>query len=137
MSKVIHLRRGEDYDLLDTYRDGWRRESALLRPVPIWLPDNEGGWYQHCLEAGFVTDWGSVPEFADSLFGIETREGSISYLNHDACYQYGLLSRARSDMLMWSNLKYDGAGVLERNIVFLAVRLFGARNYNSEPLEKS
>lgn len=130
MSKVIHLRRNSDYRLLDTYRDGWRRESILLKSTPIWLPYGRAGWYQHYLDPGFITDWGSVPKFADNLFGIESREGSLSYLNHDACYQFGLVGRSTADRLMWSNLKYDGASILERNTVFLAVRLFGGRNYS-------
>lgn len=123
------LKLGVDYEYLDSYRDGWRRESVLIKPVPIWLPDGIGGWKKHWLDAGFITDWGSVPKFANDYFGIKPREGSISYLNHDACYQSALIPRIEADNLMWSNLKYDGVPKLERAINYSAVRLRGARAY--------
>ena len=129
MGKRIHLIEGIDYCDNLTSREG-RREYRLLRPVPIWVPNARGIIMRQIVPAGYITDWGSVPVLADKWFGINTRRGSITYLNHDACYAFCLApSRKVADDLMRDNLKYDGAGIIERAVVWLSVRLFGGGNY--------
>ena len=112
---------GEDYISMGMSNLGGRPLFSTVREIDI------GGG--RIVPIGFVTDFGSVPRLADLLFGIDTRRGSISYLTHD--YNYGLGARGRlmADRELRRDQAREGVGLIERTIVYMAVRLCGGPAY--------
>ena len=111
------LHRGIDYTPLGARNRGGRELFYVLRDIDI----GEG----RTVEEGFVTDFGSVPKIADDLLGIDTREGSLSYLTHDYSYRGRGKTRLAADLELRLDQRREGVGWIERSIVFYSLRLFG------------
>ena len=118
------LQAGRDYRPTGGRNKDGRPLSAILREIDL----GDG----RVVPVGFITDWGSVPEFADDLFGIDTRRGSLAYLTHDFNYRHAARSRLVSDWELKKDQKAEGVGQLERLIVFLTLRLFGGQAYQNK-----
>jgi len=113
---------GEDYVSLKAYNRGGRELFYVLKEIDLGE--------DRIVEEGFVTDFGSIPRIADKLLGINTREGSLSYLTHDYNYRRHNKSRARADLELRLDQKREGVGAAERAVVFWSLRLFGFPAYN-------
>lgn len=116
------LKAGEDYVPTNNYNKNDVRLDKIVRDIDL----GSG----HVVPAGFVTDWGSVPKFADNFFGIDKRRGSKEYLRHDFLYRTHLVPRFIADCWLWFDAK--SFHPIERIIVFLTVLMFGGRGYRQK-----
>jgi hypothetical protein len=78
---------------------------------------------------GYVTDFASIPPFARHIiepYG-DNAEGAVV---HDWFYAVGEAGqREKADSVLRQGLKEQKVGIITRNIVWLAVRLFGGAHY--------
>lgn len=114
--------------------------SGFLDPLKVDLLDGERLWITRqsmnyevgvtgsginiCIEAGLITDFGSVPQIFHSLIspiGLATR----AYVLHDFLYQRQHLSRGMSDYILLEAMKVLGVRPLHRRAVYYGVRLGG------------
>lgn len=86
---------------------------------------------------GFVTDGGSIPRFFWRVIGHPFESEYIDrYVEHDYDYAVGSISRKEADEKLREGLKADGMGFFKRNLIYFAVRWFGAKYYNSQRDDK-
>lgn len=81
--------------------------------------------------AGYMTDFRSgpsivnpfIPKIGDILL-------ALAWLIHDINY-HGFLSKNLSDKLLREMLEHAGMGIIKRNAVYYAVKLFAGSHYNT------
>jgi len=115
------LKHGEDFVSIEAHSKEGRQLYSLTRPIDL----DQG----RIAEAGFQTDWGSVPKKIDDWFGIDNRRGSVGYLRHDFNYQTGCKARILADLELLRDQKAEGLSFLERYLVFWGLRLAGKAAY--------
>lgn len=118
---------GKDYAPLGTRNEEGRPLYEILREIDL------GG--DRVVPVGFFTDFGSIPRMVDNIFGIDTRRGSMAYLTHDYNYRYKARPRIIADIELRFDQRKEGIGLLERSIVFWALRVGGAKAYNRGSIE--
>lgn len=79
--------------------------------------------------AGFVTDFASVPRIFWSIISPVDNHGKAAVI-HDYCYQYGIYSRKKSDLIFKEGMKVLGTSKLKRYLMYKAVRLFAWSTWN-------
>lgn len=77
---------------------------------------------------GFESDGGTIPR----VFGYFSDLAFRGYFVHDYIYTTNIYSRKEADKILKSCLEYEGVSFMDRNIIYLAVRLFGAKHYKGE-----
>ena len=82
------------------------------------------------VEKGFVTDFASVPRALHWLFSRNSLQSRASII-HDYLYSTGVKSRKDSDVIFKNLLRNDYATCLTGILMYLAVRIFGARSYKA------
>ena len=116
---------GEDYRPLGTRNEEGRYLYEIMREI-----DLGGG---RIVPIGFVTDFGSIPRIVDNLFGIDTRRGSLAYLTHDYNYRHRARPRLIADIELRLDQRAEGVGIVERSIVFWALRVGGRKAFYAYP----
>ena len=90
------------------------------------------------IPAGFITDGASIPRFLWRIIDHPFQSDYIEiYVEHDYDYQTGNISRAEADQKMLDGLKSKDMGYFKRYTIYWAVRLFGAKYYNSQRVDKA
>ncbi len=88
------------------------------------------GIFRVTVQAGWITDWASVPRFFWRVFPPMGRHTRAAIL-HDYLYERRLGSRAIADCLFHEVMKADGCRWYHRWPMYLAVRLFGRRAWRT------
>jgi len=78
---------------------------------------------------GFVTDFASTPRVLWSVFPPWGRYGKAAVL-HDYLYQTAMFDRKTCDLIFKEAMDVLGVGKIKRELMYLAVRLFGKKHYN-------
>lgn len=105
--------------------------------IIVPMNDGTGRYYLYDdykdIPTGFITDGGSIPRFFWRFIGHPLEGEYIDrYVEHDHDYAVGKISRKEADVKLRDGLKADGMGFIKRNLVYIAVRLFGGSHYNNE-----
>ena len=84
--------------------------------------------------AGMITDMSSTPRLFWSIY---PPDGKYLYgaAPHDAIYFYQTRTRKEADFIFWEAMKEIGVGVVTRNIMYNAVRMFGWIPWNKRSKE--
>ena len=84
----------------------------------------------HTIEAGYLTDFGSIPKLA-RVFIDRSDETLLAFVFHDYCYGKGKmkLSRKEADMAMRSIALDCGQDKFEINATYYSVRAFGKSKF--------
>jgi len=78
---------------------------------------------------GFITDFASTPRILWSVFPPWGRYGKAAVL-HDYLYQTAMFDRKTCDLIFKEAMDVLGVGKIKRNLMYLAVRVFGEKHYN-------
>jgi hypothetical protein len=73
----------------------------------------------------FKTDGESIPRFFWRIYFPTEQDCFVSATLHDFLYQSKYFDRKICDKIFFEGLKYQGAGIIERNVKYAALRLFG------------
>lgn len=80
------------------------------------------------VKKGFITDYASIPRILWSVFPRDSGDSRRASVLHDWLYSYHLdYTRVGADMIFREALKHDGAGIIKRWLLWIAVRLVGWR----------
>ena len=74
---------------------------------------------------GFESDGGTIPRFFGYFRGLSFR----GYFVHDFLYTNHIYSRKMADEILRGCLKYECVSCIDRNLIYLVVRLFGSKHY--------
>ena len=74
---------------------------------------------------GFESDGGTIPR----IFGYFSDLAFRGYFIHDYIYTTYDYSRKEADLMLKSCLEYEGVSLVDRSLIYLAVRLFGEKHY--------
>jgi len=98
--------------------------------------DGPDGLEIYTVPKGFVTNFASIPKFLWSIYGpIGTAtKGSVI---HDYLYTTAEVPRLKADQIFKEGIITIDGGTSKANVFFSAVRLFGAKEYDTETLEYS
>lgn len=80
---------------------------------------------EYVIPKGFASDSGTIPRIAGYFDNLAFR----SYLVHDFFYKNKVFNRQDSDLILKECLKFESVSKFDRNIIYLAVRLFGNSYY--------
>ena len=84
------------------------------------------------MKKGFDFDGASIPKWLWSIIGSPFTGNYVrAALFHDGLYACCTLDRKLSDEIFLDLMKEDGVGYFKRYSMYLAVRAFGSRAYNS------
>lgn len=112
----------------------------LISDMPLILHSSDGATYR--TEIRFESDGGSIPPIVQTLRvpGVNVKRDSwlrAFFVHDNACSRKGLhiwtnagwrflaMSRAKVDWILRDALLAEGANVIERSIIYGAVRLYG------------
>ena len=88
--------------------------------------------YEIIVKKGFDFDGASIPKWLWSIIGSPFTGNYVrAALFHDGLYACCTLDRKLSDEIFLDLMKEDGVGYFKRYSMYLAVRAFGSRAYNS------
>lgn len=82
----------------------------------------------HTVPAGLETDGGSVPR-APGVYLFFGGIADPACVVHDDLYRSGIVPRKVADEVFREALKVCGVGIIRRNLMYAAVRAFGAAFY--------
>ena len=74
---------------------------------------------------GFESDGGTIPRIFGYFRGLAFR----GYFVHDFLYTNHIYPRKMADEILRECLKHEGVSCIDRNIIYLVVRLFGSKHY--------
>lgn len=77
----------------------------------------------------FVSDGGSIPRLFHRLFTPLDARYIQAYVKHDYIYATGLTLRKQADKMLRDDLGKAGMWWINRNLIYLSVRLFGFFHY--------
>ena len=80
------------------------------------------------ISEGFESDGGTIPR----IFGYFSELAFRGYFVHDYIYTTNIYPRKEADKILKSCLEYEGVSFIDRNLIYLAVRWFGAKHYKGE-----
>ena len=116
---VKHILSSENKSNIN-YKYYWKFKSEYLisleidvNIVNITIPEN------------FESDGGTIPRIFGYFIGLAFR----GYFVHDFLYTNHIYSREMADEILRECLKYEGVSCIDRNIIYLVVRLFGSKHY--------
>lgn len=102
-------------------------------PLTIVL-ELDVGVLKMTLGKGFITDFGSIPRFAQGWIDKEG-DNLIAFLVHDAGYVYRGFSRLTWDSIMEQILEIKGMSRFKRLVVYNAVRIGGSSYFYKDVTE--
>lgn len=114
------------------FKDG---KKYLLEDLNI-RTDIRGERIWFTIPKGFETDFASVPRFLWFFIAPDDKDILVASIAHDwVYYKKGKLKEAQftrleADLILKEKMKSFGAGIIKRNLVFLAVRLGGFFNWH-------
>lgn len=82
---------------------------------------------------GFITDLASVPRVLKNIVNSYGKNYTRGAVVHDYLYSVGYklgISRLEADNIFLEIMKERGVGFIKRQMMYRAVRLFGATHYN-------
>jgi hypothetical protein len=110
-----------------------------IKVIQFWNPErkktqyclleNYSFWYEckeYTVEAGFVTDWASVPQWLWSFFH-PTGEHDSADLEHDFLYDNKISTREEVDFYFYQRMIECGLSRLNAGCRYLGVRLGGKK----------
>lgn len=100
---------------------------TLLEPFTFWLGPDKSGWAIE-VPVGFETDFASVPRAFWPVFPPTGRYSKAAVV-HDWLYRHPVVSRAIADAVFLHAMALLRVPRWRRWTMYLAVRLFGARNF--------
>jgi len=91
--------------------------------------------YRFTIPSGFKYDGASIPGLFWSVLGVHPFHHKVFYaaLIHDYLYRRGY--RGIADKCFRSQLKEDGCNLYQRQLMYLAVRLFGGSHASKKKQE--
>jgi hypothetical protein len=105
------------------FADGgnWMLQSSLIHEI------GKDGRYVVIVPRGFVTDFASIPQVVQVLRGVRptTERYGVAAVVHDYLYWRQDCTREQSDRIMAIAMKEAGVSLLERTLIYEAVRQFG------------
>jgi hypothetical protein len=105
------------------FADGgnWMLQSPLIHEI------GKDGRYVVIVPRGFVTDFASIPQVVQVLRGVRptTERYGVAAVVHDYLYWRQDCTREQSDRIMAIAMKEAGVSMLERTLIYEAVRQFG------------
>jgi hypothetical protein len=105
------------------FADGgnWMLQSPLIHEI------GKDGRYVVIVPRGFVTDFASIPQPVQVLRGVRptTERYGVAAVVHDYLYWRQDCTREQSDRIMALAMKEAGVSMLERTLIYEAVRQFG------------
>jgi hypothetical protein len=84
------------------------------------------------IEAGFETDFGSVPPWARSFVDDDDPRALCPFLRHDKRYKDGIGERADADQELYEGCIACGMSRLKAWVIYRAVRLGGGKHFNKK-----
>ena len=112
-------------EMLDDYR--WR----LVEPFEFWLTETPDDVIK--VPVGYVTDLASVPRIFWALFPPHGRYAKAAIV-HDYLYDNALRTKKEADQIFLDGMRVLGVPWCRREIMYLAVRLFGRGQYKDKSL---
>lgn len=123
---------GKFLTLLDVEQieDAGEQGRGLWRLTSPLIYEAEPG-IQYTVPKGFITDFASVPRIP-LVFDYLGDRGNLAGTLHDFFYSHpAQLTRAMADQLLKEALVAQGVSPFKAQLFYLAVRLFGAKFYNT------
>ena len=77
------------------------------------------------IQENFESDGGTIPRVFGYFRGLAFR----GYFVHDFLYTNHIYSRKMADEILRECLKHEGVSCIDRNVIYLVVRLFGSKHY--------
>jgi len=112
------------------YRDGrtWTVTSPFDYETTV-LPAAAYGARILVVDVGFVTDFASIPRILWNILPPTGRYGKAAVI-HDLLYRTrGLATRRQADAILFEAMTLLGVGWWTRWVIYLGVRIGGARSY--------
>lgn len=100
------------------------RLFKLINPVYLYI-----GSIKYNVPCGFIFDFASIPRILKPFFSDRTVYGYAAMV-HDWLYKSGVVSRKEADKLLFIILKEDHTWMINRELIYGAVRLFGWYAWN-------
>ena len=111
---------------------GDRRLFRLLSNFVFWVDS-----VPFVIPAGFVTDFASVPKFAEGIISNNEPQILRAALAHDWLYQSGgkptpdiMFTRSEADEILREGMRSIGASFAKRWLVWVSVRVGGVGSWN-------
>lgn len=87
--------------------------------------------YSVTVKKGFDFDGASIPKWLWSIYGSPLNGNYVmASLIHDGLYASQLVSKSLSDMIFLDIMKQSNVGYIKRTSMYLAVKLFGGKDWN-------
>ena len=84
------------------------------------------------IKKGLKTDGLSIPRLFWTIIGNPYNPKYVgSGIIHDGLYQSHAVPQKEADLLFKSMLKHNGVGIIRRNLMYYALRLFGSLAYSN------
>ena len=84
---------------------------------------------EYSVPPGFITNFASIPRAFWSVLPPWDRHMKAAVF-HDYLYRKAPLPRKKIDDIFYKQMKHLGVSWWRRNVIYRAVRLFGAKHYN-------
>lgn len=113
----------------------WEPKSGLwyfVTPFPFFSSFGNG-----VIEAGFETDFGSIPPQLRSFVDDDDPKALCAFLRHDKRYKDGSLPRLDADVELREGVISCGTNRIKAWLIFRMVRLFGGKHYHPAPAKLS
>lgn len=107
----------------------------LDEPLIIYLDIADAGVIKIRLDAGFKTDFGSIPKFAQGYIN-RADDNLLSFLMHDAGYAFGAFSRDTWDDFLYQSLRMAGMRWFKAQSVYQSVSWFGSTYFGVSSTEQ-
>ena len=89
----------------------------------VFKYDNKENLFTITVPKGFVTDFGTVPKWAQCMINPKGN-GTLAYIVHDWLCITNIYSRRTTDNLLYSALEYCDVSFNKRVITYTAVRVY-------------
>ena len=87
--------------------------------------------YKTTVKAGFDFDGASIPKWLWSIYGSPLNGNYVvASLIHDGLYASQIVSKNLSDKIFLDIMKQSNVGYIKRTSMYLAVKLFGGKDWN-------
>ena len=116
---VKHILSSENKSNID-YQYYWKFKSEYLISLEI-----DGNIVDITIPENFESDGGTIPRIFGYFRGLAFR----GYFVHDFLYINHIYSREMADEILRECLKHECVSCIDRNIIYLVVRLFGSKHY--------
>ena len=116
---VKHILSSENKSNIN-YKYYWKFKSEYLISLEI-----DGNIVNITIPDNFESDGGTIPRIFGYFRGLAFR----GYFVHDFLYTNHIYSREMADEILRECLKHECVSCIDRNIIYLVVRLFGSKHY--------